>query len=44
MTKKSKSQPPIFLSVMDDVTEMMLGFRMNTKRRNLDGDVIDESN
>jgi len=42
MTKKSKSQPPIFLSVMDDVTEMMLGFRMNTKRRNLDGDVIDD--
>lgn len=41
--KKSKAQqPPIFLSVMDDVTEMMLGFRMNTKRRNLDGDVIDE--
>jgi len=33
MTKKSKSQPPIFLSVMDDVTEMMLGFRMTTKRR-----------
>jgi len=31
--KKSKSNPPIYLSMMDDVTEMMLGFRMTTKRR-----------
>ncbi len=36
MANQSKSKPPIFLSVMDDVTEMMLGFRMTTKRRDED--------
>lgn len=41
MKKQSKPSPPIYLSIIDDVTDMMLGFRMTTKRRNQDGDVIE---
>jgi len=34
MTTKSKPQSPNFLDILDDVTEMMIGYRGFTKRRN----------
>ena len=33
MSKKSKPQSPNFLEIMDDVTDMMIGYRGFTKRR-----------